>query len=788
MAERRNKRNRRKPSFFWQGVLILAPVLVLAKLGAYALWRDQRLAFHEAEVRAQELAQEAALRIWDELEASRLPAIRFDRSGNLLLPKPYEAVPTPQPLNDRDLNENQRRLWATAGEAAARSDNGRAAALYQEFLQTNPPPRFAALAHFHRGLLLEKLGQKADAAAAFASITNRYADALSEAGVSLDFLAHAHLRPKNEFVRYAIANPGPLTDAIVAQSSSVEEAGSENSARALWAEQQLLRRLANASRPFFRLVRANSVPLTNSATPVEMQTDAPPMFWVTDFETEQVTNAFAALGTNSRLRLQWAIVDQSKVRPQISFQHEHASLWTNMASAALASTVRDSQPERKWLLIRLLTTNGFALLAQSEEGVSDALREALARISKPEWLDFTISVAGRPAVTTNQLLELKFVGAGKASGRFWRRAIPDYTLPVLATGTRAERGEVAAGVTVAAVLVSRDLLLDQQKAHALWFGFVVAAAGLASILGFVSAYRAFHKQHRLAELKSNFVSGVSHELRAPIASIRLMAEGLERGKISEEGKQREYFRFIGQECRRLSSMIENVLDFARIEEGRKQYEFEPVDVAALVTQTVKLMEPYAAERGVRLIAKMDSKAGQGVASPSPPSGERIGVRGPLDAEESQPANGFVATIDGQAIQQALVNLIDNAIKHSPEGQEIIVKLGRAAGNDSPLTPALSPLRGEGEREPTLGPILCLSVEDHGRGIPASEHEKIFERFYRIGSELRRETPGVGIGLSIVKHIVEAHRGRVRVESEVGKGSRFVIELPLNGSKIQGGAK
>jgi signal transduction histidine kinase len=143
---------------------------------------------------------------------------------------------------------------------------------------------------------------------------------------------------------------------------------------------------------------------------------------------------------------------------------------------------------------------------------------------------------------------------------------------------------------------------------------------------------------------------------------------------------------------------------------------------------VQLMEPYAAERGVRL---------------------RIGEK------EDQRT---VANIDGQAVQQALVNLIDNAIKHSPGEQEVAVALI--------LNPQLS--------------TLNLSVTDRGPGIPPAEHEKIFERFYRLGSELRRETPGVGIGLSIVKHVVEAHGGRVRVESEVGKGSRFTIELPFTG--------
>ena len=136
-------------------------------------------------------------------------------------------------------------------------------------------------------------------------------------------------------------------------------------------------------------------------------------------------------------------------------------------------------------------------------------------------------------------------------------------------------------------------------------------------------------------MKTNFVSSVSHELRAPIAAVRLMAENLERGKISGAEKQSEYFRFIVQECRRLSSLIENVLDFSRIEQGRKQYEFEPTNLIALTETTVKLMEPYAAEKGVMLELKAES-----------------GESGKWETE---------LDVDGRAIQQALVNLIDNAI-------------------------------------------------------------------------------------------------------------------------------
>ena len=109
-------------------------------------------------------------------------------------------------------------------------------------------------------------------------------------------------------------------------------------------------------------------------------------------------------------------------------------------------------------------------------------------------------------------------------------------------------------------------------------------------------------------MKSNFVSSVSHELRAPLASVRLMAENLDRGKIADEAKQREYFRFIVQECRRLGALVENVLDFARIEQGRKEYDFEPTDIGALVAQTVKLMGPAAAEKQVTLLLDAERRS------------------------------------------------------------------------------------------------------------------------------------------------------------------------------------
>jgi signal transduction histidine kinase len=248
------------------------------------------------------------------------------------------------------------------------------------------------------------------------------------------------------------------------------------------------------------------------------------------------------------------------------------------------------------------------------------------------------------------------------------------------------------------------------------------------------------QQHELNLQKSNFVSSVSHELRAPLGSIRLLAEGLERGTVTDADRRLEYFRLIGQETRRLGSLVENVLDFSRIEQGRKQYEFEPTRIDALLHRTVETFEPLAKERGVRLEVVV------------PDSGP------PLEL----PA-------DGRALQQALLNLLDNALKHSPEGARIRVQLEL---HPAPLT--------EG-RSPTAFSQLRLSVTDSGPGIPAADHERIFEPFFRRGSELRRDTQGVGIGLSIVRHILEAHGGRIDLVSQPGQGATFTLVLPVPSS-------
>ena len=202
---------------------------------------------------------------------------------------------------------------------------------------------------------------------------------------------------------------------------------------------------------------------------------------------------------------------------------------------------------------------------------------------------------------------------------------------------------------------------------------------------------------------------------------------------------------------RLSSLVENVLDFARIEEGRKTYHFAPTDMAALAQHAVDLMQPQAEAKGLRILLKCDPLPG-------------------------------VPRVDAGAMQQALINLLDNAVKFTPpgggksgSGSEASGTTASAGQQPLPLSTSTSTIQA------TLAPTTqgwSLTVTDPGIGIPASEHSRIFDRFYRLGNELRRETTGTGIGLAIVKHIVEGHGGVITVLSEPGRGSEFCMAFSV----------
>jgi signal transduction histidine kinase len=417
----------------------------------------------------------------------------------------------------------------------------------------------------------------------------------------------------------------------------------------------------------------------------------------------------------------------------------------------------------------------------SKAAVEAALASALTDASPPSYFQLRVELADEPlALALTPAASAPGSQAGRvlaeragALGLAGGKTEPAGAEPAVASEQQVHARGASLGYRVRLVLGDADRFHARSRQRRWLFGALIATAGLVATGGLVASYRSLRRQIALNELKSNFVSSVSHELRAPIASIRLLAEGLERGRVSASEKQREYYGFIVQECRRLSALIENVLDFARIEQGRKDYEFEPTDLGRLVRETVRLMEPVAAEKQVSL--ELD------------PAASAVSC-GPPESDLQPSAFILHPSLDGRAIQQALLNLIDNAVKFSPAGGTVTVGLRLsdpglgggetgAGGMGADALGGIGPSAGVVAAGQSALPVI-IWVQDQGPGIPPEDQERIFERFYRRGSELRRDTQGVGIGLSLVRHIVEAHGGRVTLRSAVGHGSRFELQLPI----------
>jgi signal transduction histidine kinase len=252
---------------------------------------------------------------------------------------------------------------------------------------------------------------------------------------------------------------------------------------------------------------------------------------------------------------------------------------------------------------------------------------------------------------------------------------------------------------------------------------VLGALSLFMLGGIWLTYRNVSREMNLARQKSDFVANVSHELRTPLALIRLYAETLELGRLSAKEKYQEYFRIIREESERLTSLINNILDFSRIDAGRKEYEFQETNLGELVHATLESYRFQIQQNG-------------------------------FGFEENIAADIPPVVVDREAIARSLLNLVNNALKYSKDQKYIGVSLYRMNGS------------------------VNLEVQDRGIGIAANEQEKIFEKFYRCGDPLVHNVKGSGLGLSLVRHIVRAHGGNVMVESAPDKGSKFTIALPL----------
>jgi signal transduction histidine kinase len=276
----------------------------------------------------------------------------------------------------------------------------------------------------------------------------------------------------------------------------------------------------------------------------------------------------------------------------------------------------------------------------------------------------------------------------------------------------------------------RDRSIEQEvRRLALAKTALIGFIDVMLLAGLVLVWTNVRRELKLSRLKSDFVANVSHELKTPLALIRLFAETLELGRVPSQEKARQYHGIINKESRRLTQLINNILDFSRIEAGRREYRFVRAGVAEVVRDVVDAYRFPIEHQGFTL---------------------------ELDVAEDLPA----LDIDPEALSQALINLMNNAIKYSPGEKWVRVSARR-------------------ERD-----HVVVSVADRGIGIPKVEQRRIFEKFYRVETSLVQTTKGSGLGLALVQHIVEAHGGRVEVVSAQGEGSTFKLVLPVRAAEAE----
>jgi signal transduction histidine kinase len=245
----------------------------------------------------------------------------------------------------------------------------------------------------------------------------------------------------------------------------------------------------------------------------------------------------------------------------------------------------------------------------------------------------------------------------------------------------------------------------------------------ATLLAAYLLLRDVNREVQMAEMRSHFVASVSHELKTPLTAIRMFAETLAMGRAGGEQATSEYLRTIVNESERLSRLVDNVLDFSRIEQGNKVYRMQSTCLADVVRSAARTMQYPLLQLGFTLTVSID---------------------------ESIPA----LQANADALEQAILNLLANAMKYSGNARQIEMRLGRS------------------------GEEAFIDIVDHGLGISREDQSRIFEKFYRVRSVETDRIAGTGLGLTLALHIVEAHKGQVHVSSEVGRGSTFSVRIPL----------
>jgi signal transduction histidine kinase len=248
-----------------------------------------------------------------------------------------------------------------------------------------------------------------------------------------------------------------------------------------------------------------------------------------------------------------------------------------------------------------------------------------------------------------------------------------------------------------------------------------------TLFGAYFLYKDVGRELRMAEMRSQFIASVSHELKTPLTAIRIFAETLLMDRTKDPHAKTEYLETIVNESHRLTRLLNNVLDFSKIEKGKRTYHKETSRLSEIVNAAVQATQYPLKQQNFHLNVRMEE--------------------GLTDV-----------CVDRDAIGQAILNLLSNAMKYSGESRQIELRVQLNTGH------------------------VVIEVSDHGIGINATQRKRIFEKFYRVPGEQNQRIPGTGLGLALVYHIVQAHDGHVEVRSIPGKGSTFSIHLPLENKR------
>ncbi|MEK7406671.1 MAG: HAMP domain-containing sensor histidine kinase [Acidobacteriota bacterium] len=332
------------------------------------------------------------------------------------------------------------------------------------------------------------------------------------------------------------------------------------------------------------------------------------------------------------------------------------------------------------------------------------------------WLVSTAAAGWPPALIAVRARDIFSALEASWDSPFWRN--PQF----VTEGTGELLGDTFPGLKVS-LGAGEDGALPRAGLQQWLFYVTLALVVAATMFGAYLLWRDLRRELRLADVRSRFVSGVSHELKTPLTAIRMFAETLQMGRSQDPRVQAEYLDTIVSECERLSRLVDDVLSFSKIEQGKKTYRFRPMHLAEVVQSAARTLRHSLAQQGFQLRVE----AADGLP--------------PLAA-------------DRDALEQAILNLLSNAMKYSGDSRVVELELKQAGGE------------------------ALIRVTDHGVGIAPEHQPRIFEKFYRAPTRENQLVPGTGLGLTLVEQTAKAHGGRVEVESAPGAGSTFTIRLPL----------